>query len=829
MLDGLLNDIRYACRWLLRSPGFALVAICSLGLGIGFNTAIFSVVDALLLRPLPVREPAALVELYTSAADGDVYSTSSLPDVEDFRARATGFEGIAAYSPMIAPVARGDRARLVLGEIVSGNYFDLLGVPAYLGRTLASSDDLPGAERVVVLSNRYWQREFGGDRGVLGRSIRIRGQHYTVVGVLDGRFTGMVPMLAPEVWIAIRHIEDVEQAGISETVPSPTGTSRLDRRGQRWLFAKARLKPGSTFESARAEMDLVASQLRADHPQTNKDRRVSVLRTLDTRIHPHADGLLSWAVAGTMAAVGLVLLIACANVAGMLLARASARQREISVRLAVGASRRRLVQQLLTESLVLGALGAALGVVLSSWLMRALATYELPIQVPLSLDLRLDGRVLAFAALVAVLTGVVAGLVPALRATRRDLASDLKGGVVAERVGAGRWAARDLLVAGQIAFTALLLVVSGLLLRSLAASERADVGFRTDGIAFLSADAEMMQYTPERGEQFWNEAERRVRALPGVQHVALASRLPFSFNFSRTNIAVPGRQKAVDEMGPPIDSADVSSGYFATLGVAVLEGRAFTDADTPASPQVAIVNESMARRFWPGESAIGKVVYERTLESGRTMEIVGLVADHKIQRVSESNVAAIYRPTTQRRDSHHVIAARTAGDERALLAEMRQTLLALDPNVLFIENGTLPDQVSATLFPVRAAATLVSVFGALGLLLAAIGLYGVIAFTVARRTRDIGVRMAVGARPSQVLALIMRQGFALAAIGTAVGFLMAAAATQVVAGALYGVGVADPVTWGGTAVVVLVTASMANLLPALRAMRIDPSRALRAE
>lgn len=829
MFDSLLNDVRYACRWLARSPGFALVAVCSLGLGIGFNTAIFSVVDALLLRPLAVSEPARLIDIYTSGVDGDTFSTSSLPDLEDYRARSVRVDDIAGYSPMFAAVSQDDRARLALGEVVTGNYFAVLGVSTRLGRPLTVADDAPGAPRAVAISNRYWQREFGGDPGALGRSLRIRGQQFAIVGVLDDDFTGMVPMLAPEIWLTTRYIEDVEPAGINENVPSPTGTTRLDRRGQRWLFSKARLAPGASVNEARAEIEVIAAQLAAEHPQTNKDRRVSVRPVSDTRLHPEADGLLSWIVTGIMAAVGLVLLIACANVAGMLLARASARQREISVRLAVGASRRRLVQQLLTESLVLGALGAALGVVLSSWLMRALATYELPIQVPLSLDLRLDGRVLAFTALAAVVTGVVAGLVPALRATRRDLASDLKGSVVAERVGARRWAARDLLVAGQIAFTALLLVVSGLLLRSLAASERADVGFRTDGIAFLSADAAMMQYTPEQGEQFWNEAERRLRALPGVQYVATASRLPFSFNFSRANIAVPGRQRAVDEMGPSIDSADVSPEYFAALGVAVLEGRAFTDADTPASPQVAIVNESMARRFWPGESAIGKVVYERTLESGRPMQIVGLVADHKIQRVSESNVAAIYRPTTQRRDSHHVIAARTAGDERALLAEMRQTLLALDPNVLFIENGTLPDQVSATLFPVRAAATLVSVFGALGLLLAAIGLYGVIAYTVARRTRDIGVRLAVGARPSQVLALIMRQGFALAAIGTAVGFLLAAAATQVVAGALYGVGVADPVTWGGTAVVVFTTTSMASLLPALRAMRIDPSRALRAE
>jgi macrolide transport system ATP-binding/permease protein len=829
MLDAIVNDVRYACRWLVRSPAFALVAICSLGLGVGFNTAIFSVVDALLLRPLPVRDPGRLVDIYTSGADFDVHSSSSLPDIEDYRARTTALEGIAGYSSMIAAVKRGDRARLVLGEIVTGNYFELLGVDAVLGRTIGLSDDVAGAERVVVLSNRYWQREFGANPAALGQPLRIRGQQFTIVGVLDDQFTGMVPMLAPEIWIATRYIEDVEPAGINENVPSPTGTSRLDRRGQRWLFTKARLKPGASFEEARAELDVIAAQLRTDYPQTNRDRRIAVRRSSETRLHPDADGLLSWVVAGTMTAVALVLLIACANVAGMLLARASARQREISVRLAVGAGRARLLQQLLTESIVLGGVGAVLGVALAWWVMQALSTFELPIPIPLSLDLRLDSRVLAFTMIAALATGIVAGLAPALRATRRDLVSDLKVSAGAERVSSRRWTARDMLVAGQIAFTALLLVVSGLLLRSLYASEHTDVGFKSDGLALVSADTGMLRYTPEQSRQFWIEVERRIREIPGVEHVALASRLPFSLNFNRSTVAVPGYQKSADEMGTAITSAEVSPEYFDVLGVGILEGRPFRETDTPATPRVVIINESMARRYWPGESAVGKVVYERTLSSGITFEIVGVVADHKLERVGESSVPAIYRATLQRPDSYNVMAARAKGDERVLLAKMRETLLGLDPNLLFMESGTLRTQLAATLFPVRAAATLVSVFGGVGLLLAAVGLYGVIAFTVARRTRDIGIRLAIGARPSQVLALVMRQGFMLALVGITAGFLLAAAATNVVRGALYGVTVADPVTWAGAALLLVGIAALANVLPALRAMRIDPSRALRAE
>jgi putative ABC transport system permease protein len=829
MFETLVQDVRYAGRWLVRGPGFALVAILSLGLGIGFNTAIFAVADALLLRPLPVSEPSRLVDLYTSGADGDTFSTNSLPDLLDYREQATVFEDVAGYSPMFAAVSRDERARLVLGEVVTGNYFRLLGVAARLGRTLLPDDDAPSAVPVVLLSDRYWRREFGGDAAALGRSIRIRGQAYTIVGVLDRQFNGMVPMLAPDLWVSVRHVEDVEPAGINESVPSPTGTSRLDRRGSRWLFAKARLKRDASLEQARASMAVVSERLRAANPQTNKDRRVTVRATSDTRLHPEADGFVSWIVTGTLAAVGLVLAIACANVAGMLLARASARQREISIRLAVGAGRGRLIRQLLTESLVLGTLGALVGVTVASWLIRVLATFHLPIPVPLSLDLRLDARVLAFTTVVAILTGIVAGLAPALRATRRDLVNDLKGEGVAAHVGGRRWSLRDALVIGQVAVTSVLLVIAGLLVRSLLASQAADVGFRTSGLAVVAADTDMLRYTPERSLQFWTEATRRVQSLSGVDHVALASRLPFSLNFNNTNIAVPGRQRAADEMGTSISSAIVSPDYFATLGVARIEGRDFAATDTPDKPRLAIINETMARRYWPNESAVGRVVYERTLDSGRSFEIIGVIRDHKLQTVGETSQPAIYFSTTQRPGGYQVMVARTRGNEGALVTSMRDTLTALDPKIVIIETDTMGSLIDGTLFPVRVAAVLVSIFGSLALLLAAIGLYGVIAFAVARRTREIGIRMAIGARPGSVLALVMRQGLGLVVAGVAVGLILGAAATRVVAGALYGISAADPIAWGAATAVLAGIACLANLIPARRAMRIDPVTALRAE
>jgi predicted permease len=825
MLPSLQHDVRYAVRWLLRSPGFAAVAILSLGVAIGCNTAIFAVVDALLLRPLPVREPARLVDIYTSGADGDTYSTNSLPDIVDYRQERDVFADVAGYSPMFAGVTRGDRSRLVLGEVVTANYFSTLGVPARVGRTFVPEDDAPSAARTVVLSNRYWQREFGGDASAVGRTLRIRGQEFTIVGILDDAFTGMVPMLAPEIWVPARFAEEIEPAGINETVPSPTGTSRLDRRGQRWLFVKARLANGVSVEQARARTEAVAGRLRADHPQTNKDRRVTVRPTADTRLHPEADRLLAWIVSGTMIAVGLVLVIACANVAGMLLARAAARQREIAIRQAVGAGRARLVRQLLTESVILGGLGAVVGVLLASWLTQLLSTFQLPIPIALSLDLRLDARVIGFTAAVALLTGVLAGLAPALRATKVNLVDDLKGTV--GRASGRRWTMRDALVVGQMAVTIVLLVTAGLLVRSLMLAQRADVGFPAAGLAAVSGDTGMLRYTPERSQQFWSEASRRIAAVPGVTNVALASRLPFSLNFNRTNIAVPGRQKAADEMGTAINSAIVSPAYFATLGIGVVQGRAFAESDAPGDRLVAIVNDTFARSYWPGDSAVGRIVYERTLGSGRSFEIVGVVANHSLQTVGEAPQPAIYFSTTQRPSGYNVLVARTAGDDGALVSRMRETLVGLEPDLLLMESQTMKAQIQGMLFPVRVAAALVTAFSALGLALAAVGLYGIIAYAVAERTREIGIRMAIGARPGVVVGMVLRQGLALAGAGLLVGSLLGAVATRVIAGTLYGVSGADPVAWGSAAAVLFVAALAANAVPAWRAVRIDPVRALR--
>ena len=498
MLETLLKDVRYALRGLARSPGFFAVAIGSLALGVGVNTAMFSLVDALLFRPLPVSSPSTLVDVFTSGGDGDDYATSSFPDFTDLKAQNTVFSDMTGYSPMMAPLSLGDRSRVLLGQIVTANHFALLGVQPQLGRLLAPADDAPGAERVVVLSDRTWRREFGSDPGIVGRSLTLRGLPFTVVGVAPPSFTGVVPLLTPELWLPVAHLEEVEPIGISDSVPSPVGRTGLERRGTRWMFMKGRLRDGVTAGQAHANVQVIGRQLAEAHPATNKGRTMAAVPSEDVRLLvPQAAGVLSLGAAGLMAVVGLVLLIACANVAGMLLARASARRREISVRLAVGASRGRLIQQLVIEGLILGVLGAAASVACAWAMVRALLGVELPLPVDVALDLRLDARVLTFTLAVAAVTGMLASLIPALKASRPNVVGDLRGEAPAARVGGRRWALRDGLVVVQVALTAVLLVVAGLLLRSLGASQRADVGFEPRGLAAIAFDTDMMRYEPD--------------------------------------------------------------------------------------------------------------------------------------------------------------------------------------------------------------------------------------------------------------------------------------------------------------------------------------------
>ena len=827
MLDGLQADVRQAGRWLLRSPGFTFAAVASLAIAIGFNSALFSLVDAVLFRPLPVTAPESLVEVYTSGSDGDPYATSSYPDYLDFRAGSSVFSDLVGQSAMLGALTTKDRSRLVLGEVVTGNFFTVLGIRAVLGRTLLPEDDVAGAERVVAVSHRFWRRELGSDPSAVGQTLRLKGKVFTIVGVIDEAYSGLLPMLAAEMWLPAAYVEDVEPAGLQDAVPSPGGTNRLDRRGQRWMFVKGRLKPGATVAQARADLERLMAGLVLAHPQTNKDRRVAVRASQGVRVHPAADKILVPLAVGLMLLVGLVLLIACANVASMLLARASARRREISIRMAIGARRWHVVRQLLAESVVLGLLGGAAGTALAFALTRMLTTVDLPLPIPLRFDLRVDARVLAFTGLVALVAGVLAGLAPALRVSRQDLLSDLRGETGGATVAGRRWSLRDGLVVGQMSVTLALLVVAGLVARSLSASRNASVGFRPAGLAVLSADPAMAGYDEAGAHAFWARALERLRALPDVENVALADRLPFSLNFGNQQIHVPG-QMSPDDRGFTIAVTRVSPAYFETLGVPILQGRGFLPSDTPDSPAVVVVNEAFARRFWPGQSALGQRFHTRAPD-GPVFEIVGVSADHRVQSIGEGSVPYVHFGVTQRPDSYEVLVTRGRGDAGTLLARVRQELLAMEPNLVFLDNQTMEAQIAGTLLPVQAGAWLASVVGAVALTLAAIGLYGVVAYSVSRRTHEIGVRMALGADRLRVLGLVLRQGFSLVAVGLGLGGILAAIGLRGLTGVLYGVGVADPLAWGVAALSLTLAAAAANAIPAHRATRVNPSVALRTE
>ena len=832
MAETLLKDIRYALRWMARSPGFSAVAILSLGLGVGVNTAMFSLVDSLLFRPLPVSSPETLVDVFTTGGDGDEFATSSYQDFLDLKSQNTVFTDMMGYSPMMAPLSLGDRSRIALGQVVTSNHFSMLGIQPFLGRLLVPSDDEPGAPRVVVVSHRMWQREFGSDPAIAGRTLTLRGLPYTIAGIAPASFTGVVPLLTPELWLPIQHVEEVEPAGINDSVPSPVGRTRLERRGFRWMFVKGRLKPGVTAEQANANVALIGRQLEAANLPTNKDRRIAAVPTSEVRLLvPQAGGILSVGAAGLMTVVGLVLLIACANVAGMLLARASARRREISVRLAIGASRGRLIQQLLVEGALLGIFGAVAAIALAWALVQGLQGIKLPLPVDVAFDLRIDARVLTFSIVVAAMTGVLAGLLPAMKASAPSLVSDLRGDAPAGRLGRRRFALRDVLVVSQVALTAVLLVVAGLLLRSLGASQRADVGFEQRGVAAISIDTDMVRYNPERSEVFWREALTRVRALPGVQSAGFASpSLPFAFNFSTSEMRVDSRTYSEGQRGEIIENNMISPTYLETLGVPIIEGRGFAETDIAGSPAVAVINQTMARTYWPNESAVGHTVQVLNGTQSRTYRIVGVNRDHKQHGVLEKPYSFAYFADSQRPNpSYKYIVARTSGGADALLAAMRRELLSMESGLVFMGNSTMAQNMGTSLMPARVGAMLAAAFGGLGTLLAAIGLYGVIAFSVARRTREIGVRMALGAKPQAVLSMVMRQGFAIVAIGLGVGAALAAAAATALRGVLYGITPFDPIAWGLAILAMIAAAAFANFLPARRAMRVDPMAALRMD
>jgi predicted permease len=825
MLDTLIRDLKHAVRQLARQPGFAAAAILSLALGIGLNTALFSVVNAVLLRGSPVSDPARLVEIYTGPNDDFPQLTASYPDYQDFARDANALAGLAANGYVRGILATDALGILVTGEAVTANYFDVLGVRLPLGRAFRDEEDAAaGAAPVVVLSHGLWQRQFGRQPSIVGEQIDLSGTSYTVIGVAPSGFTGSLPGIPTEFWVPVTMVESFVFAGVQWVSDNDPGTTRLDRRGTRWLFVKGRLAEGRTVQEARVQVETIFARLRAEYPATNDRATASVVPASSIRFHPMLDGYVKAASAGLLAAVGPVLLIACANVANLLLARGAARRRELAIRAAIGASRGRLVRQLLSEAMVMAAAGGGLGLLLAWWAGRALSGVGTDVfPIPISFDFSIDRTVLAFATAISLVTAVVFGLVPAWSSTRLELVPALKA---SEREGdRAPFALRNALVVGQLAVSLVLLVAGGLLLRGLLTARGTDLGFDPRFISSLSFNLQMNGYDTDRATVFRDRALEAVRALPGVAAVSVASRLPLAPDINATGIKVPGVHTEQDDE-TIVDVVRVGTDYFTAVGVPLASGRPFSAEEVAQERRVVIVNETMARQYWPNEAPVGRVLHVGGYDTD-PYQIVGVARDHKVRSVGESPRPYLHLPAGRSRDIGLVV--RTTTPAEAALPELRRTIWSLEPNIVFTEDVPASQVAATTVAPTRIAAIAVGAFGALALLLATVGLYGVTAYSVSLRTREVGVRMALGATRGQVLRLILFQGGRLALVGIALGSLAAAGISGLLEALLYGVSGIDALAYGAAAAALLLVALAANLSPALTAARVDPMRALRSE
>ncbi|HEX9759719.1 MAG TPA: ABC transporter permease [Candidatus Acidoferrales bacterium] len=834
-MDTLFQNIRYAVRMMGKSPGFTAVAVITLALGIGLNTALFSVVNAVLFKPLPAERPDELATVWNTSPNEFVsHQPMAYPDYADLRDASQSFSAISAYAMVPLALESDGESHMVIGQVATGNFFQMLGVRTALGRTFLPEEDVTrGTHPVVVLSHAAWQRRFGGSPGVLNSTIRLNGNAFTVVGVAEPKFTGLIRGFTPEVWLPMALMSTLRSTvGINieegETPPStPAPDDRLDNRRARWLWVMGRLKPGVTVAQADAEMRTLGERLKEQYPDSNRDRPVSVLPASDVKFLPGIDTVLYGASFVLLGVVGLVLLIASANVANMLLARATSRRREVAVRLAMGASRGRLVGQLLTESALLAVAGGGVGLLLALWSNAALNGVELPLPVQLNLGLALDLRVLFYTLGVALLTTLAFGLVPALQASRADLVGALKEDTSGSGGSRGKRRLSNALVVVQVALSLVLLIGAGLSVRSSLNAQRIDPGFDADGVITASLWLDLAGYDVPRAEEFYRRLTERLGALPGVESVATASQVPLSFEISIEGVAAEGAEPAERRDWPQVDAAEVDSAYFQTMRIPILRGRAFNERDTREAARVVVINETFATRFWPGQDPLGKRVRYEGEQILR--EVVGVARDGKYRTLGEESRPFIYQPVTQVDARSRTVLVRVAGDPGPVMAALRNEVRQLDETIPVTGLQPLVETISATLLLPRIGASLFGLFGVLGLVLASVGLYGVIAFTVSQRTHEIGIRMALGAQRGDILRLVIRQGLVLTLIGLVIGVAASLGATQAIAVILYGISPTDVWTFGGVSLLLVAVAVLACWIPARRAARTDPMVALRYE
>ena len=805
IIGDLAQDLHYGVRMLVKNPSFTIVAVLALALGIGANSAIFSVVNTVLLRPLPYKNPGRLVMLWEEATHlGFPKNTPSPANFIDWRAQNTVFEAMAAMVERSFNLTGVGEPERFDGRRVSANLFDLLGVQPQLGRAFRAEEDKPGS-RVVILSNGLWQHRFGGDPRVIGQAVSLNGESYTVIGVMPGSF--QFPTRRDQLWVPLAF--DAKEAA---------------SRGNHFLEVIARMKPGVTLQQAQAEMSTIAARLAQQYPEENL-RVGSVVTALQEQVV----GDIKPALLVLLGAVGFVLLIACANVANLLLARAAARQKEIALRLALGAGRSRLTRQFLTESVLLAVIGGAVGLLLSIAGLRVLKTF-IPDTISQAQAVSIDAKVLVFTGLVALVTGIIFGLAPAMQVSHLDINDTLKEGGRDAAGGTRGNRIRALLVIGEIAVSFVLLMGAGLLINSFMHLRNLHPGFRANDLLTMKIPLSEVKYPDkERRSPFYAEVLRRVQALPGVQSAAVAGNLPLTYDGDSMPIGIEGRTDPPPDQRPDVILRVVGPGYFSTMGIPLVRGRDFREQDKADSARVVIVSEKTARHFWPGENPIGK-----RLKPGSTsrnipwIEIIGVVKDVRQNDFVSEPKMQMYMPYQQLNSfAPNALVVRTNVEPLSLAGAVRNAIWAVDKDQPVSNLRSMDEIVSEAVARQRFSMLLLGIFAALAMVLAAVGIYGVMSYSIAQRTREIGLRIALGAQKSDVLKMILRQGLRFVAAGLAIGLAASFALTRVMASLLFGISATDPATFAAISLVLIAVALLASYIPAVRAMKIDPMLALR--
>lgn len=850
MIADLWQDLRYGARMLMKNPGFTFIAVLTLTLGIGVNTALYTVFNAFMLKPLPLKDPDRLVNfsgIFSGAEQsGERYKLFSYLDYLDYRDRNTTLADLVAWNKAAVLLGEAQSGRddlsdgsgYIFGQIVSANYFAALGAEMALGRGfLPEEDRTPGTHSVVVLSHRFWQRQFDGDPNIVGKTLRMQSQPFTVVGVTAPEFVGTT-IDNPEFWVPLMMRDQIVPLGLGENHKRWVTDRDADLFG-----LLGRLKPGASRGKAQAEMSLIAQQLAQHYP--GRTRKTGVVTTSGASFVSFDAKLLSLIVP-LLLAFGLVLLIACANVANLLLARAAVRQKEIGVRLALGASRRRVIRQLLTESVLIAAIGGLTGLLAASWTLHALyhvLLARLP-ELPASLNLEPDYRIFGFTLLVVLIAGVAAGLAPALQASRPDLASALKdeGSALGQHLSQSRL--RNGLIVTQIAMSLTLLIGTGLLLRNLQSAQTIDVGFEAQNLLSVSINlnAAGEQSAPQR-EELRRQLAERLRALPGVKSISQAFRQPSSGQLVSTPITIAG-QAAPGDRPLRANYNFVSSRHFETLGIQIVRGRSFTDQEANSSAPVVVVSEATAQKFWPGQDAIGQRIGIAAALSPDTendpmssplnatvfpfFEVIGIARDTRSGWVYERDGTYLYVPLWPENHRGNYLLVRAEGDVQRVIAAVRDEAEAVDPRLSAVVQRT-SDHLDEHMTPFRVLALIAGVLGALALLLASMGLYGVMSFVVTQRTREIGIRIALGAQSGDVVRLFLKEGLRLTIIGLSVGLAGGVGISRLLAAVLFDLSPLDPLAFGGVSTVLALVALLACWVPARRATRVEPLVALRCE